>query len=328
MVDEEMSAVILRNPGGPEALELVRMPIPQVRAGWSLVKVMGFGINHSEIFTRQGLSPDVRLPRVLGIECVGVIERTTDEDRLPLGATVVSLMGGMGRQFDGGYAQYTLIPNEQIYPVHTNLPWRNLAAIPETYYTAYQSMLALDIRPGDDVLVRAGSSGVGVAFARLVKARHPDVRLTASTRHWGKERQLQAVGFDRIVLDAAGTLDIEPDERFDRILELVGPATLRDSIAHTRLAGVVCVTGLLGGQWTIDDFDPIMDLRHHIRLTGCYSGDIDERAVQDMFAFIERWNVPTEPERVFGLDQIRQAHEYVEHEGGFGKTVVLNDTER
>ncbi len=322
---DSMMAVVLRRPGGPEALELTVVPKPHAKPGWSVVKVKGFGVNHSEIFTRKGLSPSVRLPRVPGIECVGQVEQTSDGECLSTGQTVVSLMGGMGREFDGGYAQYVLLPNEQIYPVRTDLSWADLAAVPETYYTAYQSMLALDVQAGDVVLVRAGASGVGVAFCRLVKARFPDSKLVASTRHMDKAGRLMSVGFDRVIRDEGGHLSIGADERFDKVLELVGPATLRDSIAHTRQAGTVCSTGQLGGQWTLDDFDPIMDLRRQVRLTGCYSGDVDGRSVQDMFSYIERWQVPVAPERVFDLAHIQQAHEYVEHEQGFGKAVVLTN---
>ena len=82
-----------------------------------VVRVRAFGVNHSEIFTRQGLSPSVTFPRILGIECVGTVEETTDAVRLPVGQRVVSLMGEMGRAFDGGYAEYVLLPNAQIYPV-------------------------------------------------------------------------------------------------------------------------------------------------------------------------------------------------------------------
>lgn len=138
-----MKAIVVHEAGGPGNLILEECPIPQVRDGWSLVKVKGFGINHSEIFTRKGLSPTVRFPRILGIECVGVLERSTDPVRLPEGIRVVSIMGEMGRAFDGGYAEYVLLPNEQIYPVSTALSWENLAAVPETFYTAYEVLQML-----------------------------------------------------------------------------------------------------------------------------------------------------------------------------------------
>lgn len=163
-----MKAIVVSKAGGPEVLKLEEVPRPQIKPGWSLVKIKGFGINHSEIFTRRGLSPSVSFPRILGIECVGVIEETTDPGRLPIGQKVVSIMGEMGRDFDGSYAEYTLVPNKQLYPIQSNLDWADLAAIPETYYTAYGSMLNLKIKSSDRILVRGGSSGVGIAFLRLV----------------------------------------------------------------------------------------------------------------------------------------------------------------
>ena len=178
-----MKAVVLYEPGGPDKLIYTEVPTPEVRPGWSLVRIMGRGINHSEIFTRNGLSPTVQLPRILGIECVGVIEKSTEEERLPAGRRVMSIMGEMGRDFDGSYAEYALLPNDQIYPVGTDLPWEIFAAIPETYYTAYGSFKNLRIAEGDRVLVRGGTSGVGIAFLRLVKSGFSDLYACRCGRH-------------------------------------------------------------------------------------------------------------------------------------------------
>ena len=140
-----MKAVVVSSPGGPEVLEVVERQKPILEAGWTLVKIQGFGINHSEIFTRQGLSPSVQFPRVLGIECVGLVEQTTRPD-LKIGQQIISIMGEMGRAFDGGYAEYTLLPNEQIYPIKTELDLESLIALPETYYTAFALFLISKLR--------------------------------------------------------------------------------------------------------------------------------------------------------------------------------------
>lgn len=102
-----VKAIVIKESGGPEKLIYQDVPRPQLKPGWSLVKVKGFGINHSEIFTRRGLSPTVKFPRILGIECVGEIAETTDPGKLPVNQKVVSIMGEMGRDFDGSYAEYT-----------------------------------------------------------------------------------------------------------------------------------------------------------------------------------------------------------------------------
>lgn len=102
-----VKAIVIKESGGPEKLIYQDVPRPQLKPGWSLVKVKGFGINHSEIFTRRGLSLTVKFPRILGIECVGEIAETTDPGKLPVNQKVVSIMGEMGRDFDGSYAEYT-----------------------------------------------------------------------------------------------------------------------------------------------------------------------------------------------------------------------------
>ena len=99
-----MKAIVVHQPGPPEVLCYEEIPTPAVRPGWSLVKVQAVGVNRSEIFTRQGLSPTVTFPRILGIECVGVVADSTTPTLVP-GQKVAALMGGMGREFDGGYAE-------------------------------------------------------------------------------------------------------------------------------------------------------------------------------------------------------------------------------
>ena len=260
-----MKAIVIYQAGDAHQLQVEERPIPTLKEGWTLVKVKGFGINRSEIFTRQGHSPSVVFPRILGIECVGVVEATTSPT-LRVGQTVVSLMGEMGRAFDGSYAEYTLLPNAQVYPITSSLSWSDLAAVPETYYTAFGSMQNLQIKPTDTVLVRAAASGVGIAFLRLVKAQYPALRVVGSIRGNNAEKAatLLRLGYDAIITDTDNTLATE--ECFDKILELVGPASIKDSFAHIKEYGIICATGLLGGKWYLEDFDPTRDLLHNTYL--------------------------------------------------------------
>ena len=318
---EMMNAIVVRAPGGPEVLEYTQVPRPSVRPGHTLVKVRGFGINHSEVFTRQGLSPSVKFPRILGIECVGVVEESSDPKRFPAGMRVASLMGEMGRDFDGGYAEYCLLPNDQVYPIETSLDWEHMAAVPETYYTAYLSMRNLRIEDGQRVLVRGGTSGVGVAFARLVRAAFPQVTLVGTTRSPEKVAHVLEAGFDEAVVDAHG--ELQGAGTFDRVLELVGPATMKDTCAHVREGGVVCSTGQLGGQWCLDGFDPIMDLPPNGYLTSAYSGFTNGAVLQELFDFIERNRIDVTPEHVYRLDEVPQAHARLESTHSLGKLVVI-----
>ena len=314
-----MKAVKIYQAGGPEQLIYQDVPIPDIKEDWSLVKIKGFGINHSEIFTREGKSPSVQFPRILGIECVGeVVQSSTPA--LAVGQKVVSIMGEMGRAFDGSYAEYVLLPNEQIYPVHTDLDWTTLAAIPETYYTAFGSLQQLRIAPQDRVLVRGAGSGVGIAFARLLKTQFPHVVLHGSTRNPAKATRLQAVGFDGVITEADGKL--QTDQRYDKILELVGPATLRDSFSHINEHGIVCNTGQLGNIWYVNDFDPIVELKNNSYLTAFYSGNVSQAKLDAMFDYIRRFDVKILIERVFTLEQVPEAHRFLQSADGFGKVVV------
>ena len=316
-----MKAIVIYKAGDAQQLQIEERPIPALKEGWTLVKVKGFGINRSEIFTRQGHSPSVIFPRILGIECVGVLEATTCPT-LQKGQTVVSLMGEMGRAFDGSYAEYTLLPNAQVYPITSSLSWSDLAAVPETYYTAFGSMQNLQIKPTDTVLVRAAASGVGIAFLRLVKAQYPALRVVGSIRGNNTEKAatLLRLGYDAIITDTDNTLATE--ECFDKILELVGPASIKDSFAHIKEYGIICATGLLGGKWYLEDFDPTRDLLHNAYLTTFYSGSVNAEKIRALFAYIEQYRVPVTPEKVFALEDIVAAHQYVESSAGYGKVVV------
>ena len=317
-----MKAVKIYQAGGPEQLIYQDVPTPDIKEGWSLVKIKGFGINHSEIFTREGNSPSVHFPRILGIECVGEVAQSSTPT-LAVGQKVVSIMGEMGRAFDGSYAEYVLLPNEQIYPIHTDLDWTTLAAIPETYYTAFGSLQQLRIAPQDRVLVRGAGSSVGVAFAQLLKARFPHIVLHGSTRNPAKAARLQAVGFDEVITEADGK--IQTDQSYDKILELVGPATLRDSFSHINEHGIVCNTGQLGNVWGVDDFDPIIELKNNSYLTAFYSGNVSQAKLDAVFDYIRQFNVKILIERVFTLEQVPEAHRFLQSTGGFGKVVVMNE---
>jgi len=128
-----MRAVVLSQPGGPENLVLSTLPLPQAPAGWVRIAVRAFGLNRSELHTRLGLSQGVTFPRVLGIEAVGVIDELgagAREGGLERGQQVATVLGGMGRIFDGGYAEYVVVPRRQVIPFNSTLPWAVLGAIP------------------------------------------------------------------------------------------------------------------------------------------------------------------------------------------------------
>jgi len=318
-----MRAAVCVRAGGPEVLEIRELPVPAVREGWSLVRVMATGLNRSELRTRQGHSPGVSFPRVLGIECVGVVAAST-EPSLPEGTTVAAVMGEMGREFDGGYAEYVLLPNALLMAVTTTLPWEVLAALPETYLTARGALDALGIGPGDQLLIRGGTSSVGMAAASI--AHGHGVEVAATTRRPGKAGALSAAGVDHVLLDDGGSPHTPWPAGPSQVLDLVGASTVVDSLRLVRRGGTVCVAGSLSG-WLIRDFEPIAMIPSGTRLTAFHSDDakggagaaVLQRVVRNVEAGVYRPNV----DRVFGLDDIVAAHRYMEDDQAAGKVVML-----
>jgi NADPH:quinone reductase-like Zn-dependent oxidoreductase len=326
-----MRAAVCVRAGAPEVLEIHELPVPAVREGSSLVQVKGAGLNRSELRTRQGHSPNVTFPRVLGIECVGTVAASTDPT-LPDGTTVAAVMGEMGREFNGGYAEYALLPNSLLMPVTTTLAWDVLAALPETYLTAQGSLDALGVVPGGQgrLLIRGGTSSVGMAAASI--AAGYGVETAATTRRQGKVDALTAAGVDHVLVNDGGSLAanlhaIWP-EGPDHVLDLVGTSTAVDSLQLVRRGGTVCMTGTLSG-WLIPNFEPVAMIPsgtmftafHSDNLKGSAGAAVLQRIVQEVEAGVYRPNV----DRVFGLNDIVAAHRYMENNEGAGKLVVLPD---
>jgi hypothetical protein len=138
-VPAKMRAVVLDGPGPPEALAIRELPVPRAERGWVLVRVLAFGLNRSELHTRLGLAQGVTFPRVLGIEATGVVAACPGGEFSP-GEQVMAMMGGMGRVFDGGYAEYTCVPVGQVLPFRSDLNGATLGAVPEMLQTSYGSL--------------------------------------------------------------------------------------------------------------------------------------------------------------------------------------------
>ena len=321
-----MKAMVLEKPCSAEEMKIKNVPIPEVKEGWVLVKVKAFGINRAEIFTRQGDSPSVKLPRIIGIECVGTVENPSDSS-LKKGDKVFSMMNGMGRKFDGSYAEYILIPKNQVYLLKlSEESWEKLAAYPELYYTAYASLFrSLKLEKGETLLIRGGTGSVALAAVQLAKAIN--VKVAATTRSMSKEQFLKEKGADEVIIE---------DEKFyenlrklfpegvDKVLELIGSPTLKSSLKSVKQGGTVCMTGCLGG-WVINEFELLDDIISESYLTSFNSTYVNENVVSEMFDFIEKYSIKPEISRVFTLDEISEAHKFLEGNKANGKVVVVVD---
>jgi NADPH:quinone reductase-like Zn-dependent oxidoreductase len=321
-----MRAIVLEAPGAPEALSIRELPVPVPAPGWVLINVKAFGLNRSELHTRIGLASGVTFPRVLGIEAVGLVVECPGGE-YEVGQQVAAMVGGMGRTFDGGYAEYTCVPATQVIAFQSDLEWSTLGAVPEMLQTAYGSLtVGLDAQPGQSILIRGGTSSVGMAAAILAKQRN--LTVLSTTRNAAKAVALVGIGVDHVLTDdgdvAWQTRQIFPGG-VDAALELVGTPTLPDTLQATRQHGVVCFTGMLSNVWTVSDFYPIDYIPHGVRLTA-YGGDaqdLPQHVLQDYLDAVAAGQVKVPIDHVYKFDEIVQAHAAMEAGTATGKLVVL-----
>ncbi|RYY23622.1 MAG: NADPH:quinone reductase [Sphingobacteriaceae bacterium] len=321
-----MKAVVIYNPGGAENFVIEERPVPDVKPGWVLIKVKAFGVNRSELMTRKGYSPDVKFPRVLGIECVGQVVNDPSGELEPE-QKVAAFMGGMGRDFDGSYQEYAVLPKHLLYPFESPLEWKELGAMPEMLQTVYGSLhLALKIKKNETLLIRGGTSSIGLLAAQL--AKKAGLTVIATTRNALKQEFLLNGGADQVLLDD-GQLEAKVKALYnngaDKVLELVGTSTLKDSLACCARGGSVCMTGMLAEQWSIIDFAPMEYIPATVNLTVYDSGQIrvDQENFWQFIADVEAGEIKLNIGKTFTLDEIAEAHRLMDSNAAGGKIVVL-----
>ncbi len=321
-----MRAVVIEKPGGPDVLDIRDdWPKPEPVPGRVLIRVMAFGLNRGEMYTRLGHSPSVVFPRVLGIECAGIVEAAPDTP-FAAGQAVIATTGGMGRAYDGSYAEFASVPAAHVHAVETRLDWTQLAAAPEAFHTAWGALEpGLGIRAGQSLLIRGGSSAVGLVAANYAKAT--GLTVLSTTRDPAKAARLRDFGVDHVIIDddriAPKVREILADG-VDGVFDLVGTKVLDDSFACVRQGGTLCMAGLLGGEWTIPDFAPGAVIPSTTKFTyfSSSSTPMPNAALQSYLDGLADGTYRMPLDRVFRFEEIRDAHACMEANAANGKIVV------
>ncbi|HTH96807.1 MAG TPA: zinc-binding alcohol dehydrogenase family protein [Stellaceae bacterium] len=323
-----MRAIVLEKFGGLDSLVYRDIPEPAPKPGHAVIEIKAFGLNHAEMHMRRGEWAEAA--PVSGIECVGLVKACPGGE-FPVGAKVAALMGGLGRTINGSYAEYTSAPVANIALIEADLPWAELAAIPETYATAWTCLFRnLELQRGQLLVIRGATSSFGQAALKL--AVNAGARVIATTRSRERFALLEKLGAERCEIERPDLSKHIPEaKRIDAVLDLVGNSVVLDSLAMLRRGGRSCLAGWLGGLDPIPDFNPLLQMPSGVYLTffgsfvfGTPGFPVSDVPLQQIAADAAAGRLDVKPVRTFRFEEIREAHRVMEANEASGKMVVVH----
>ena len=323
-----MRAIVLEKFGGLDSLVYKEIPDPEPKAGHVVIEVKAFGLNHAEVHMPRGEWAEAA--KVIGIECVGLV-KVCPGGEFPVGAKVAALMGGLGRTINGSYAEYTRAPASNVALIESDLPWAELAAIPETYATAWTCLFRnLEIAKDQLLVIRGATSSFGQAAVNM--AVNAGARVIATTRNKQRFTMLEELGAERVELEGPDlSKRIAEAKRLDAVLDLVGNSTILDSLAMLRRGGRACLAGWLGGLAPIKDFNPLLQMPSGVYFTffasfvfGTPGFPLSDVPLQEIAQQVAAGRLKAKPTRVFGFEEIHEAHRVMEAGEAGGKMVVVH----
>lgn len=314
-----MRSVVINEPGDSSVLKIEERPIPKADATHTVIHIKAFGIHRYEVLTRAGGSPSVKFPRVIGVEAVAEVSEPATNSRFTKGQRVLVINGGFGREFDGSYQEYALVPDDLLFAVDYDVDWQTLAQYPENFYTAFGAMRMTRVQKGQSLLVRGGTTAVGMAMIGLAKSL--GIEVSATTRKPERQQLLLDQGADHVVLDKDNQL--QTNEKYDGIVDMVGTVSCQNSIEHVKRGGVCCMIGLLAGEWVFKEFDPFT-------LGGAYlsvfdGGEPSQALFDEIFDLIKRNHLSIPISKTFKLSEIAAAQDYVMANPQPGQVIVTTE---
>jgi NADPH:quinone reductase-like Zn-dependent oxidoreductase len=337
--------VVFDRCGGPEVLEARELPEPAVRPDEALIEVRACGINHLDLWVRQGLrglAPE--MPHVLGSDVVGVVaavgaavrhlapgQKTLVDPTLSCGVCAACLAGDdhlcrdydvLGRRRNGGYAEKVAVPAVNCLPYPENLSWEEAAAVPLVFLTAWHMLVGrAHLRPGEDVLVIGASSGVGSAAIQI--ARLIGARVIASAGAPQKLERARALGAHEVVDHAAEDLSarvraLTGGKGVEVVFEHAGGALFERAVAALARNGRLVTCGATSGSAVSLDLNLLFG--RHLTLLGSWMGRRAE--LVEVLRFVRDGRLKPVVDSVMPLAEARRAHQRIEARQHFGKVVL------
>ena len=325
-----MKAVIAKQPGGPEVLQLVDIDQPQTQQGEVKIHVKAFGLNKAESYYRSGNYGNFVPGQALGIEAVGEIVEDPS-GTFNIGQKVATAMGGMMFARHGGYAEYITVNANNVVAIDSDLSYEKLAALPEAYLTVWGALdKNLQIAEGETLLVRGATSSIGLTAVNYAKLR--GLTVIATTRNANSIDKLKSMGADHVVIDDGAIHEnvkaIVP-KGVDNAIEIVGAATVKDTLKCVRPWGQVVVVGLLSGPPVLESFNLMGDLPGTVKLSFFSSGllgsealPLKESPLNSIANQVASGRIPGTIGKTFNIEDIQEAHRLLDRGTANGKIVV------
>ena len=319
-----MRAVVVNEPGGVDALEVVEVPDPEPGPGEVLIRVRGAGVNRPDLLQRMGLyQPPPGASEILGLECSGEVAALgADVTGFAVGDQVCALLGG------GGYAELVAVPAGHVAPVPKGVDVVDAAGLMETTCTVWSNLVMVGgLEAGERLLVHGGASGIGTSAIQIATALGARVATTVGSAE--KADACRELGADLVVnyheQDFAEELRDDPA---DVVLDIIGAKYLASNLAVLAPHGRLVIIGLQGGIKAELDISKLMGRWGSVTGTLLRPRPPEEKAeivaqtVEHVWPMIATGQVRPIVHATFPLEEVGRAHQVLEESTHVGKVVL------